>query len=170
MYYSFQDTYGYEIQYLGGHRMREINYVKGSYTVEAAILLSITFFVMGALILGTFYLHDRAVCQSAACETAAAGSNLATQRERSEAVAKLKRQFKKSRLLGSRSLNGNTAAGAKQVFASWQAVFPVPGFAMKYYNGSRLGISGEWTSSVTDAADMIRKIRGAEKLLAGDET
>lgn len=50
--------------------------LKGSFTVEAAVLFSITFFVMGALILGTFYLHDRAVCQSVSCEAASAGSNL----------------------------------------------------------------------------------------------
>ena len=53
--------------------------LKGSFTVEAAVLFSITFFVMGALILGTFYLHDCAVCQSVSCEAASAGSNLETQ-------------------------------------------------------------------------------------------
>lgn len=144
--------------------------LKGSFTVEAAVLFSITFFVMGALILGTFYMHDRAVCQSVSCEAASAGSNLETQKERSRAVEKLRRQFKKSRLLGSRNLNGNTAAGEKQIFASWQAVFPVPGFAMKYYAGNRLEISADWTCKVIDAADMIRKIRGAEQLLTGGGT
>ena len=40
--------------------------LKGSYTVEAAAVVSITFLVLASMLIGMFYLHDRAVFQGAA--------------------------------------------------------------------------------------------------------
>lgn len=140
---------------------------KGSYTVEAAAVLSVTFFVLGALILCTFYLHDRAVCQSAACEAAAAGSNFATEKERSRAAASVKKQLNKGRLLGSRNVKSSTTAGTKESLASWSAEYPIPGFAIRYFSGNQRSISVSWTCRIPDPADTIRKIRGAAGLITG---
>ena len=109
------------------------NFLKGSYTVEAAVLFSVTVFIMAGLILCTFYLHDKAVCQSAACEAAASGSNFFLQKDRSHAAAQIKKQFKQERLLGGRELSGHTAAGKKEVSARWKAVYPVPGAVVQYF-------------------------------------
>lgn len=48
--------------------MEKKGVMRGSYTIEAAVLLSMITFVLAALILTAFYLHDRSVCQSTACE------------------------------------------------------------------------------------------------------
>lgn len=141
--------------------------MKGSYTVEAAVVMSLVFFVLGALILASFYIHDRAVLQGFICEITAAGSNFATEKERQEAVTNVKKQITAKRFMGSRSLSGNASAGKKEVSASWSAVFPIPGFAMKYLNGNQLKIEKKWTGKVVDPAEIIRKVRGADKFITG---
>lgn len=150
--------------------MKKKGVMKGSYTVEAAVLLSVTAFVMAALILTVFYLHDRSVCQSAACEAAAAGNNFFLQNDRSTAAAGVRKQFGKERLLGSRALSKSTSAGKKEVSAQWKAVYPIPGFVMKYFTDSRLLIRASWKCRSADPAGTIRKIRGAADMLTGGDT
>jgi hypothetical protein len=144
-------------------------YWKGSYTVEAAIIVSITVFVLGALIISSFYLHDRAVLQGAACEAAAVGSIFATEEERSEAAASVRESVTVSRLLGSRNLSGYATTGTSQSISSWSADYPIPGFAARYLMGNQLHISTSWTCKILDPADTIRKIRGVASLLNGGD-
>lgn len=142
-------------------------YLKGSYTVEAAVVVTVTILVLAALILCTFYIHDRAVLQSAVCEAASAGSNFATARERKEAVQKITGELNAGRFLGSRGLSGNASTGNKMVVVSWAAEYPVPGFAARYLSQGKLDIQGSWTCKIPDPADAIRKIKGAGELLTG---
>lgn len=55
---------------------------KGSYTVEAALVFPIILFVLAALLILAFYVHDCGILQGFACETAVAGSNYITENER----------------------------------------------------------------------------------------
>ena len=50
---------------------------KGSYTVEAAVILPLTALILAAVILAAFYIHDRSCMQGMACEIASAGSKTA---------------------------------------------------------------------------------------------
>jgi hypothetical protein len=140
---------------------------KGSFTVEAALVVSVTIFVLAALIICAFFVHDRAVLQSAACEAAAAGSNFASAEDRSAAAASVKKRISAERLLGSRNLEGYAATGTKEATASWSASYPVPGFVMNYFADNQLPISVAWSCRIQDPADTIRKIRGAAELLTG---
>ena len=139
-------------------------YLKGSYTVEAAAVISLVFFVLGALLICSFYIHDKSVLQGMVCEAAAAGSNSATEKEQKEAVSSVKKRITASRFMGSKNLSGSVATGEKSTEASWSAVFPVPGFAAKYLTGNKLTIKKEWTSKKFDPAKTIRMVKGAEKL------
>lgn len=143
----------------------EAAYMKGSYTVEAAIVMSLVFFVLSAMIFCAFYLHDRAVFQSSACEIAAVGSNFATLKERQEAVAKAKKKITAKRFMGSRNPDGSASAGKNETTSSWTAVFPIPGFAAKYLAGGKITIQKTWSAEVLDPADTIRKITGAANLI-----
>lgn len=143
--------------------------LRGSYTVEGALVFSMTFFILAALLIVTFYVHDRAVIQAVTCEAASAGSNFLTAKERSATAAKVKKQLGQKRLLGSRNLSGNAAAGSKEVVASWKAVYPVPGMVMKYFSGSQLRIQTQWNGKILKPSDTIRKIRGAGALLGGGD-
>ncbi|MCD7745388.1 MAG: hypothetical protein LUI13_08935 [Lachnospiraceae bacterium] len=142
---------------------------KGSYTVEAAMVVSITVFVLGALMIATFYVHDRAVFQSLVCEIATAGSIQATQSENADAADAGKAQMTASRFLGSRSLSGSVTSGAEEATASWSAVYPVPGFAMRYLADGNLSIEASWSSRIVDPTDTIRLIRGAGELITGGD-
>ena len=143
--------------------------LRGSYTVEAALVFSMTFFVLAALLFAVFYVHDRAVIQAVTCEAAAAGTNHYTVKERQAAAGKVKGILKAERLLGSRNLSVEVSAGKNETEASCSASYPVPGLAAGYFNGNRLQIRTGWKGKVTEAADIIRKIRGAGALLTGGD-
>lgn len=137
--------------------------------MEGALVFSMTFFVLAALLIAAFYVHDRAVIQAVTCEAASVGSNFITQEEGSSAASRVKKQMKAKRLLGSQGLSGNAAVGTKTVTASWKAAYPVPGMVMKYLAKNRLQIQTGWTSKILEPADIIRKIRGAGELLTGGD-
>lgn len=151
-----------------GRNRRTANGFPGSATVEAAVVMSVTVFVLGALIIAAFYVHDCSVLRSQACEAAVAGSIFFTEEERSVAAGKVEKLVTAGRLMGSRGLSGHAEAGSTQSTAAWQAVYPVPGFAAKYLVGNELHISASWTGKIADPADTIRKIRGASELLLGE--
>lgn len=143
--------------------------MKGSYTVEAAIVVTVTMFVLASLLIGTFYVHDRAAMQGLVCEAASAGSNFATEEERKKAVQEVVKRINEERFLGSQGLSGNAASGSKNVTASWNAKYPVPGFAGGYLAQGSLDIKCSWTCKILDPADTIRKIKGAGELLTGGD-
>lgn len=145
------------------------NYLHGSYTVEGALVFSMTFFVLAALLIVTFYVHDRAVIQAVTCEAASVGTNFLTSKERSVAAAKVKKQFGQSRLLGSRNLSGNAAVGNKESTAIWKAVYPVPGMVMKYLSRNKLQIQAQWNGKIQTPSDTVQKIRGAGSFLIGGD-
>ncbi len=143
--------------------------LKGSYTVEASILFCMIIFMLGAILLAAFYLHDRGVLQSSACEAAAAGENGYGQGERTGAAVKVKQQMSAGRLLGSRGLSGNLSVGDDTVTCSWRASFPVPGFAARYLSGGMLSADTSWSVRHIRPGREIRLIRGIGKLLGGGE-
>ena len=138
---------------------------QGSYTVEAAVLFSLTFLVLAALLICMFYCHDRAVSQSAACEAAVSAGNFAKAEQRREAADAVRAQVRAERFLGSRNVAGQAAIGEREVSAQWQGEYPVPGFAARYLSGGSLSVSRSWRCTVLDPADTIRKIKGLGDLL-----
>lgn len=145
---------------------REMHGLKASYTVEAAILMPIVFFVLAALLIAAFYLHDRAVLQAAVCEIVSAGSNMAAEEDQKQAVSGLSKSLTEKRLMGSRNLSGQVKTG-ETVSAAWKCSYPVPGLAMRYLAGNKLTISVSWKSEKIRPADTIRKIRGFRELISG---
>ena len=136
----------------------------GSYTVEAAMVVPVVFFVLAALMVGAFYIHDRAVCQSIVCEIAACGSSFMTEAERKKAMKEAESQIRGERFLGSQELGGNSAMGSREIQVSWQGRYPVPGMVMKYLSGGSLSYQAKWDSRIVDPADTVRKIRGIGSL------
>ena len=143
------------------------NYLRGSYTVEASIIVTVTILVLAALILCTFYIHDRATMQGIVCEAAAAGSNFAEEKDRVQAAQTVTERLDAGRFLGSQNVSGNAASGKREVTAQGSAQYPIPGFAANYLSGGSLDIRKSWTSRILDPANAIRKIKGAGELLTG---
>lgn len=143
--------------------------LKGSYTIEAAAVISLVFLVLGSLLICSFYIHDKGVLQGIVCEISAVGSNFSTEKEQKAAVNAIERNISKSRFLGSKNVKGSISVGKKEITATWKTIFPVPGFAMKYLANSKIEIEKEWKSRKLDPAKTIRLIRGAEKLFQIEE-
>ena len=133
---------------------------KGSYTVEAALVFPIILFVLAALLILAFYVHDRGILQGIACETAVAGSNYITENERKAAANQVRNQAGPERLMGSRSSQGYVAFGSSEVYARYTAVCPVPGMVMRYLSGNQLKIAKSWQVHTLNPSDWIRKKRG----------
>lgn len=150
-------------------RKKAPNYLRGSYTVEASVVVTMTVLILAALILCTFYIHDRAVLQAVVCEAASAGSSFATEEERKAAAQEVVGKLGEERFLGSRGLEGSAALGKREVTVLWSAVYPIPGFAAKYLAKGRLDVRKTWTCRIADPADAIRKIKGAGELLTGGD-
>lgn len=140
---------------------------KGSYTVEAALLMGIILLVMASLIIAGFYLHDRAVLQAMTCEIASAGSHVATEKEQQKVIADLRKILTRNRLMGSRNASEQTKSDKNEVSAVWQAEYPVPGMAAKFFIKNKLHIKVSWQMKRVKAAGLIRKVRGVRKLVNG---
>ena len=50
-------------------------YIKGSFTIEAAVIVPIILFIFGILLHILFYWHDKIILMSTAHETAAVGNS-----------------------------------------------------------------------------------------------
>lgn len=140
---------------------------RGSYTVEAALVFPIVLFVLAALIICTFYVHDRAVSQSLVCEMASAGSNFITEEERQEAMDAVREQATASRFLGSRNLSLSASSGKTEANAALAADYLVPGMVIKYFAGGSLTIQKKWSSKTPDPAKAIWIMRGLKRLIDG---
>lgn len=136
--------------------------LRGSFTVEAAVVVSLTVLVLGALLLAVFFRHDRAVFQAMVCESAAVGSNFFDQEDGARAAKAVSGGISQERFLGSRNVAANSSVGTKTSSASGSSSYPVPGICMNYFSNGTLKIQCSWTSKVLDPAEVIRKIRGAE--------
>lgn len=140
---------------------------KGSYTVEAAFVFPMILFVLAALLILAFYVHDCGILQSLACETAVTGSNYMTENERKVAAEQVRNQAGPERLMGSRNSQGHVAFGRSEVYARYTAVCPVPGMVMRYLSGNQLQIAKSWQVHAVNPSDWIRKQRGIMRIRDG---
>lgn len=137
---------------------------KGSFTAEAAVVISIAFLVLETLLLTIFFLHDKAVFQGMVCETAAVGSNFAMKTERSDAAEAVRKGIHNNRFLGSRNVSAVKGVGEKSISVSASANYPVPGMFMRFLKNGNLQISCSWNGQIINPGKTIRLIRGAELL------
>lgn len=134
----------------------------GSFTVEAALLMSIMLPMLTALIYGTFYVHDNGVMQGIVCELAAMGSNLSQEKNRTAELEKRRKALAKSRFLDTRQVSVSVSADGDQAAASGSGEFYFPGLVRKLFQGSTKKISKSWERELLRPANKIRKVRGLE--------
>ena len=137
---------------------------KGSFTAEAAVIISMVFLVLGTFILSIFIVHDKAVFQGLICETAVAGSNFAAKEERSEEAEKVRKEINSKRFLGSRNISSVKGIGEKTASASAAAEYPVPGMFLRFLRDGKVQIRCTWNGQMIYPGKTIRNIRGAELL------
>lgn len=137
---------------------------KGSYTIEATLLMVVIIPVLVGIMYLGFYLHDKAVLNGAALETAKYASLHITDEDVKQQTHRQRTMLIKGRLLGTRQLTGRTVVDKNQVEVVYQGQFLVPGLIVKYFYNGSLPIDTQITASVKSPVKTIQKIRGVKKL------
>ncbi|MDD2957335.1 MAG: pilus assembly protein [Lachnospiraceae bacterium] len=140
--------------------------VKGSFTVEAALIMSILLPVLVALILSGFLVHDRAVLQGAACEVTAMGCNLTQESNQKQMLDQLRKRLSSSRLLWTKGVTSKISVDKNKISVSYSGTFYIPGLIMKLISQNTLKIGKKSSRAIFHPADTIRKIRGVKHLIS----
>lgn len=143
----------------GGDRLRKRIW-KGSFTVEAALLMTILIPVSFSLIYMGMYLHDRAAIQNAALEAA-------TRTAINKELAKM--DGENGSLTGER-LQKSISKKEDVVKVEVHGNFQVPGLLMRFLNGGNLSLDCSVKKPIICAKKEIQKWRNLEKVLKGGKT
>lgn len=136
---------------------------KGSYTIEAALLMGVILSVLVAVIYIGFWYHDKSFLQSAAYEvTCVAGLQAENDSwNMSEAAGKLV----KMRMLGTRNLQISCSKEEKKASVILQGNFQLPGMITAFFGKDRLTIRESCQMNVEKPSRKIQKVRGALKIV-----
>lgn len=139
--------------------------VKASFTVEAALLMTILLPTLVALLYMIFYVHDGSVMQGAACEAAAMGSNLILEDDRERILEEKAGGLAAGRFLGTKGTKKTVTVGKNQVSVQYSGSFSVPGLVAGLIAGNELSVQRGWERKVFHPAEEIRKIRGLKDMI-----
>ena len=128
--------------------------MKGSLTVEAALLMAVVIPLLTALMYLGFYLHDKAWIKNAIREAAVCAS---VQTDADTGV-------NDKGVLWTKSLKADISVEKAQVTVKAEGSFLVPGLIAGYFADNRLILDDTVTKPVTDAKKEIQKWRNLWKL------
>lgn len=137
---------------------------KGSFTIEAACVMSIVLVtVMGVLYL-TFFVHNRTWLTAAAYEAALTGSMEGVQKDGQvyEAASARGQELGNVGFFGAENLQYQVSTG-KTVKVSYQAE-TISGFG-----GFHWTLRTEGSSKIIRPAEWVRKVKSASEIVAGGE-
>ncbi len=100
---------------------------KASYTIEASFLFPIILTVIVFIIYGAFYIHDRAVLDAAAYESALRGSEITS--EKADVFDKVKTTGEtaiKGSLLATKNVNMDIEINKDKITVKYQGDFAIP--------------------------------------------
>ena len=140
--------------------------LRGSYTVEAALLMTVILPLLFGIIYLGFYLHNGAMMQNAAYELAVLES---LQGEEEEDFAEERKQALTGQaFFGLKNVQAEVKEGKKHITASLEGTFYVPGMAMRFWCRNRLTISANAELAVSEPGKTIARIHLLEKLIEED--
>lgn len=140
--------------------MRKQNMKKGSFTVEAACVMSLVLLVILAMIYLFFFVHNRAWLTAAACESALAGSMEGTKEDGKvyETADMRAKELANVRFFGAENLSKSVKAG-KEVQVAYSAE-TISGGGSLHWN---FMVQGK--SKIIRPVEWIRKIKAAKELI-----
>lgn len=135
---------------------------KGSYTVEAALLMGIILSVLVSVIYLGFWYHDKGFLQSVAYETACTASLRAD--ESGWQIEQAARTLTEGRMLGTRGIQRQCQNSKKAATVSFQGTFRIPGMILAFFQKEKLEIQESCTITTERPSKKIQKIRGIVKV------
>ena len=139
---------------------------KGSFTIEAACVMSIVFLAVMGVIYLTFFVHNRAWLTAAACEASLSGSMEALRQEgEPEMAAEIRGEaLGNIGFFGAENLRCHVNAGKKKISVTYEAD-TIAGFG-----GFHWGLKTGGSSKIIRPVKWIRKLKAATEAIgaAGD--
>lgn len=142
--------------------------LKGSYTVEAALIFPFIMTVIVFLIYISFFLHDRAVMSSCAYQAALKASLVRTSPDDMEKAAiKAAAYSIEGLLLATDEVKTDVKVSGKKVTVSYSGTLKIPQSILFFPIDGSEGISVEGTATAAqkDAIEFIRSCRAAENMI-----
>lgn len=135
---------------------------KGSYTVEASLLMGIILPLLVAIIYMGFFLHDKGLLLGTAFETAVCMSLQADEKDFDGTSAAKK--LMSGRALGSTGITASASAGEKQAQVACSGNFHVPGMAAAFFGTEGIPITANISMNIERPSKRIRKIRSLARV------
>ena len=134
---------------------------KGSFTIEAACVMSLVLLVLMGILYLSFFVHNRAWLTAAACESALTGSMEGVRKDGQpqEAASVRSRELGNVGFFGAENLTGQVNGG-KEIKVTYTAD-TVSGFG-----GLKWKLAVDGSSRVVRPVEWIRKIRAASEVIA----
>ncbi len=133
--------------------------LKGSYTVEAALLMTLILPLLVGIIYMGYYLHDQAVMENGAWEF----TTLCLRQERGEERDE-KEQEIRSRLLGTKNVSIQVNKESSHVTALLRGNLSVPGLAMRFLCRNSLPLEAEVRRRYVDAGEIVIRTKLLKEL------
>ena len=140
--------------------MRRKDLKKGSFTIEAACVMSLVLFVLMGTLYLTFFVHNRVWLTAAACESALTGSLEGVRKDGNpEEAAEVRcRELGNVGFFGAENLTGQVQGG-KEIKVTYTAD-TISGF-----ENFRWKFTADGSSGVIRPAEWIRKIKAASEVI-----
>ena len=134
---------------------------KGSFTIEAACVMSLVLLVLMGVLYLSFFVHNRAWLTAASCESALTGSMEGVRKDGQpqEAASVRSRELGNVGFFGAENLTGQVNGG-KEIKVTYTAD-TVSGFG-----GLKWKLAVDGSSRVVRPVEWIRKIRAASEVIA----
>lgn len=137
--------------------------VKGSYTVEAALLMTVIVPLLVGIIYLGFYLHNGAMMQNSAYELAVLES-LQCGEEGETLVADRKQSITSQAFPGLKDIQTEVNRGKKKVSVKLYGDFRVPGLVMRFFCNNQMRIFADAELTVMDPGKTITRMHLLKKL------
>lgn len=141
--------------------------LKGSYTIEAALLMTVLVPLLAGIVYLGFYLHNDALLQNAAYEVVVHGSLHRGEKEAAEKVEQKKEEILKGRLLGMKNIQASVDMTDKKITVEMKGTFYVPGMIMGILERNQVEISAESEMDLVNPSKTIIRLHTLKKLLKG---
>ena len=136
--------------------------LSGSFTVEAALLMSILLPMLLGLMFAGFYIHDRVRMRGAAGETAALFVCMGTDPSRDAKAVKAADALSGAGAMWMRNVKAHCETDDLNISVSMSGTFPFPVFTRDYFSTGTRPCSEEVQRKAYAPAGLIRKVRGVK--------
>jgi hypothetical protein len=142
--------------------------LKGSYTIEASLLLPMILSIIMILMFLSFYVHDRCILYSIAYTAALRGSEVQSDEEKIfREVEESSNKLLENKLLVTRNVNTDIKISSKDIAVSYQGDFQIPigTILIKNLRKGNIQINAIGKAKRTDSIQFIRECRVIETIV-----